>query len=77
MEEFDVQFKHGSTWQHSYRLGDTLRWGKNDVGTAGAKSTVVEAIGGPCRKCGADGMLFRVLVEDDRIVTVSGGESGP
>lgn len=40
--EIKVQFKFGDTWQYEYRVGDTLRWGGNDIGDRTAKHVVVD-----------------------------------
>jgi hypothetical protein len=38
-----VQFRYGDTWQHEYRLGDVLSWGKNDdLGLRNARRVVVD-----------------------------------
>lgn len=68
--EFEVQFKYGDTWQHSYRLGDALRWGGNDIGKPGHKEVRVHGVGGPCPHCLADNLDFDVIIRDDRIVGV-------
>ena len=68
--DFEVQFKYGDTWQHSYRIGDRLRWGGNDIGSAGRKRVLVEGIGGPCPHCGADNLDFDVLIKDDEVVGI-------
>lgn len=33
--ERTIQFKFGERWQHEYHLGDTVRWGVNEVGEPG------------------------------------------
>ena len=68
--DFRVQFKYGNTWQYSYRLGDRLRWGGNDVGIPGRKRVLVEGVGGPCPHCGADNLDFDVVIESDKVVGV-------
>lgn len=70
MGRFDVQFKYGDTWQFHYAIGSKLRWGGNDIGTEGVKRVVVEAVGGPCSKCGADLIDFDLLIEDDILVRI-------
>lgn len=50
--EVGVQFKYGDTWQHKFRVGDTILWGGNDVGVLGAKRVVIDGIGEPCPACG-------------------------
>jgi endogenous inhibitor of DNA gyrase (YacG/DUF329 family) len=53
--EVRAQFKYGNTWQYEYHVGEKLRWGGNDVGEAGHKRVVVDAIAeGPCPNCGYD-----------------------
>lgn len=74
--EFEVQFKYGDTWQHSYRLGDRLRWGGNDIGVPGHKRVLVEGIGGPCGRCGADNLDFDVVVKDDELLGIEPARSG-
>lgn len=64
---FEIQFKYGDTWQHSYSIGDPLRWGGNDIGTPGRKKVKVESIGGPCPHCRVDGIEFDVMIENDII----------
>ena len=68
--EFDVQFKYGNTWQYSYRLGDRLKWGGNDIGSPRRKRVLVEGIGGPCPYCGADNLDFDIMVEDDKLIGI-------
>ena len=65
---FDVQFKYGDTWQYVYRLGDTLRWGGNDIGEPGFSRVLVEGVGGPCSHYGVDNLDFDVILEKDRIL---------
>jgi hypothetical protein len=67
---FDVQFKYGHTWQIRYAVGDVLKWGGNDVGVEDAKKVRVEAIGGPCSNCGADGLEFDVFLASNQIEKV-------
>jgi len=68
---FSIQFKYGNTWQYTYSIGDSLRWGGNDIGRPGARRVVVEGIGGPCPHCGSDGLEFDVAVNLDRLVAVT------
>jgi hypothetical protein len=44
--EYDltVQFKYGEVWQHEYRIGDSLKWGANEVGSPEAKKVVAEGV---------------------------------
>jgi len=66
---FIVQFKYGNTRQFQYHIGESLKWGGNDIGRKEAKRVVVEGIGGPCPNCGVEFIDFNILVEENRIVT--------
>jgi hypothetical protein len=65
---FEVQFKYGATWQYTYRIGDSLRWGRNDIGRRDARRVVVEGVGGPCPNCGNEFIDFDVLIENNIVV---------
>lgn len=67
----EIQFKYGDTWQHTYNVGDTLRWGGNDVGQPGCRRVLVEGIGGPCPSCGEQYLEYDITVEHDRITAVT------
>lgn len=67
---FEIQFKYGDTWQHSYSVGDLLKWGGNDVGQKNVKKVRIESIGGPCPNCGSDFLECDVFVTDNRIENV-------
>lgn len=64
-----VQFKFGNTWQFHYEIGDSLRWGGNDVGKPGSKHVVVDGIlAQACPVCQYDDEWnVCVHVEDGRI----------
>lgn len=68
--DFEIQFRYGDTWQHTYRLGDTLRWGGNDVGTPDVERVRVEGIAEPCPSCGVADLEYWVLLERDVICDV-------
>jgi hypothetical protein len=71
-----VQFKYGSTWQHSYRLGEFLTWGKHDSGERAGR-VVVDGEAGPCPTCGFDGdWRVRILVMHGRLVEAHTAEPG-
>lgn len=67
-----VQFKFGATWQHRYGVGDTIRWGGNDVGRPGRARVVADgAADVPCPACGyEEDWDFYVLIEQDQIIGV-------
>ncbi len=53
MVEVVAQFKFGSVWQHEYRIGDQLQWGRNDRGKRGIHHVVVDAVTeSDCPQCG-------------------------
>lgn len=68
-----VQFKFGGTWQHQYVVGDSLRWGTNDIGRPGRARVVADgAADSACPACDYAGDWdFYVLIENDRILGVS------
>ncbi|QPJ63228.1 MAG: hypothetical protein G3M70_15640 [Candidatus Nitronauta litoralis] len=68
--QFEVQFKYGSTWQFEYKLGDKIKWGGNDKGKPEYKKVLVEGFGGPCPHCGANGIEFDVLIENNQIISI-------
>ena len=67
---FEIQFKYGNTWQHTYSIGDKIKWGGNDYGEPGHRKVIVEGIGGPCRECGADNIEFDMILECDSIAEI-------
>jgi hypothetical protein len=62
-ELFSIQFKYGSTWQYEYKIGETLRWGGNQIGVQTNKPVQVEAIGGPCPNCATDYIEFNIMIK--------------
>lgn len=50
----EIQFRFGATWQYRYSLGQTLLWGKNDIGDEGRDAAVLGIVVGPCPTCGFD-----------------------
>jgi hypothetical protein len=65
-----VQFKYGDVWQHQYRIGDVIRWYKNNIGKPGYKHVVADAISEECPNCGNSNQNYEVWLENDRIVKV-------
>lgn len=57
----------------------TVPWGGNDVGVKGARSVLVEGIGGPCASCGEPVFYCEIQIEDDvlRGVRVPSGSTFP
>ena len=47
-QQADIQFRYGDTWQHTYVVGDRLRWGGNDVGEDGSRLVLVDGVGPQC-----------------------------
>jgi hypothetical protein len=75
--DLELQFRYGDTWQHLYKVGDRVRWGGNDVGTPGRRRVLVEAIGGPCPRCGSDNLDFTIVIENDVIQSVEPAQAEP
>ena len=72
-----IQFKFADTAQHRYTLGDTLRWGGNDVGAPGLRQVLVQGEGVDCPICGFDGDWPVVLkVEADTLRSAATELSG-
>jgi hypothetical protein len=65
-----IQFKYGATWQYEYRVGEVLRWGKNDRGRQDIKSVRVHGISEDCPNCGSF-HEFDISVRDGVIQSVS------
>lgn len=66
-----VQFKYGDVWQHEYEMGQSLRWGGNDVGRP--VSGVVHVTGVPegvCPHCGYEELWCEIIVRAGRIIAV-------
>ncbi len=72
MGEFDIQFKYGDTWQHTYCVGEKIKWGGNAIGKPGHKKVLVEAISGRCPHCGRDDIEFDVVLISDVITELKG-----
>lgn len=49
-----VQFKFGDTWQHTYKMGDLIKWGGNDIGKPNLQQVKVFGIAesSVCPNCG-------------------------
>ena len=60
-----VQFKFGECCQYDYQIGDTIRWGGNDVGNPGIKHVVVDGcLDASCQYVPED---YEVHIKNDRI----------
>lgn len=68
--EFEIQFKHGDTWQLEYLIGEELRWGGADIGKKCDRLVRIHGIGGPCNNCGEDFIQFDILLEKNRFKNV-------
>lgn len=69
ISEFELQFRYGSTWQHSYERGDELVWGRNDVGVRHTPLVWVHAIGSSCSSCGVSNRDFVVIVKSNYVLS--------
>lgn len=72
-----IQFKFGDTWQYDYDLGDTLRWGGNDVGRPGLGKVIVLGTGEECPISHSGGEDFSVIIERDVLTAVEDAPKGP
>lgn len=72
-----IQFKFGDTWLDEYALGDSLRWGGNDIGRPGIKKVIVRGAGEECPVCHSGGEDFSVVVERDVLTAVEEAPEGP
>ena len=63
-----IQFKYGDVWQHEYQVGDTIRWGGNDVGKPHEKNVVADGVAEDCPHCHDDAeQSFFVFIRDNVI----------
>ena len=58
-----LQFRFGEVWQHVYRQGDALRWGKPQVGAPEDVAWVLAYPEDGCAGCGEDDDYFEMRVE--------------
>ena len=67
-----AQFKYGSVIHDQYGLGDSLRWGANDIGRPGRRLVVVDGEGTQCPNCGYNGdWPVNVMIEHDVVRSAS------
>ena len=66
--EVDVQFKYGNLWVHEYMVGDSIAWGRTQVGEP--SEIRVAALGtASCPRCHEEA-CFDVIIERGRIKSV-------
>ncbi|PCJ61926.1 MAG: hypothetical protein COA79_06420 [Planctomycetota bacterium] len=57
---FNVQFRYGELDDHSYTLGDRIKWGTNNKGDARHSHVIVDGMGF-CPKCrGTAGFIVKI-----------------
>jgi hypothetical protein len=68
-----VQFKYGNTWQFDYFIGETLRWGGNDIGSPAHERVLVYGAPDLCTNCGRNlrDEHFEILIEKSKIISCS------
>lgn len=64
----EVQFKYGNLWTHEYEVGDSIAWGRTQVGDPAEVLVAALGIAG-CSKCDFDAK-FDVIIERGRIRAV-------
>jgi hypothetical protein len=72
-----IQFKFGDTRLYEYTIGDTLRWGGNDIGRPGIRKVAVAGASEECPVCRARELDFSVIIERDIVVAVEQAPEGP
>ncbi|MFX1705655.1 hypothetical protein PV783_16935 [Chitinophaga sp. CC14] len=69
-----IQFKFGDTWQFEYRMGDAIKWGGNDIGSADLKKVKVYGIieSMICPFCNKDNIAeeYDIFVRENVIIAV-------
>ncbi|MCW3467936.1 hypothetical protein [Chitinophaga nivalis] len=75
----NIQFKFGDTWQFRYQIGETIKWGGNDIGSANLMEVKVYGIieSMICPHCNKENIAeeYDILVKEDILVKVSPIES--
>jgi hypothetical protein len=71
-----VQFKHGDTWQHEYAIGDSLRWGGNDIGQPQDGLVIADGASEGCPRCNHEGD-FEVWIRGGVIERVRSSSGTP
>ena len=72
-----VQFKYGDRRAYEYAIGDTIKWGGNDLGQP-AHLVKVMGFPEPCPDCGDDpDGVYDVTIRDNVIESVVPGRSQP
>ena len=73
--EARIQFKFGNTWQLRYKIGDTIKWGGNDIGSSDLKKVKVYGIieSTTCPFCSKDSIAeeYDIFIKENVIVNVS------
>jgi hypothetical protein len=72
-----IQFKFGDTWMYEYSIGDTLRWGGNDIGRPRLGKVLVAGTSEECLVCHTRGQAFSVRIENDLVVGVEPAPDRP
>lgn len=69
-----LQFKFGDTWQYTYKVGESIKWGGNDIGKPLLGKVKVYGIleESSCPYCKKDVLIndFDVIIYDDKIIEV-------
>ena len=72
----DIQFQYGDTYQHEYRVGDSILWSSsepnNDWGCSTDGYVVVEGLGKKCSSCVGCFPVFDIYIKKNVIEKVTG-----
>jgi hypothetical protein len=64
-----IQFKYGELWLYTYKIRDSIIWGKKNIGNQNEKKVVVSAFSEECPVCNAPGIEYEVFIENGKIVS--------
>lgn len=77
--EARIQFKFGNTWQLQYHVGDTIKWGGNDIGSSDLKEVkvygIIESTICPFCSNGNIAEEYDIFIKENVIVSFSPIES--
>ncbi|UPK67367.1 hypothetical protein [Chitinophaga filiformis] len=74
-----IQFKYGNAAFLQYHIGDTVKWGRNNIGNSDFKKVNVYGIAeaDSCPLCDSDKIIeeFDIFIEDNVIIRITPMES--
>lgn len=67
--DMTIQFKYGEVWQHNFKIGDTIIWGRRNSGIKGCRKVVLDGISEACPNCGRENDVL-IMLENDVLTKV-------